>query len=435
MDKPPKPKLKAYLPHVCSLVAIPICYTSVLFLSGLQMLAVSAAALGVFAAFLLCKTIQRRGQVSLAAMIFVLPVLMAGSCAIYLRLKPFVNHQRIIEEFRSAGIGFRARPPDQSGEWLRNRTGTMLPVWLATTIGSDCMSEIRGIDSELEAFQSINYRQLDVSKLIDVKFKQSSNKSHLSNDLVELLNGCPELDAVAFDFSYFSVEDGESLSRLTHKRKHITIRNCESLANLKSLGELRLGASSSLHLMGTELTERIARQLSRVEVTWLRLEFHQLPPTAVSELQGFQGNVSVHCGIASQNSIGSECIVAFAKLGLNSLYLEHIGSVPTASEIELPSFPKTRDLSITNSSISVSDCKRLAALFQCESLYLRGIKSVVSDRDGSIPVLLKDEDLTPDQGPSAEEFDSFWELPNLMHIRLLDGLWNELERPVPKEPK
>ena len=157
MDTHSKSNLRTYLPHCCSLLALPICYATVLLISDQQLLAVCTAALGVVSVFFLCRTVQSRGQVSLAITIFVLPLLVAGGCAILLQLTPFVNRQRSIEALRAAGVAFRASPPDQSGEWQQNRSGTMLPSWIAKTIGSDCLSEIRSINGALGAFKSISY--------------------------------------------------------------------------------------------------------------------------------------------------------------------------------------------------------------------------------------------------------------------------------------
>ena len=67
MFTPLKSKLSTYLPHCCSLVALPIFYASVMFVSNLQLLAVCAAALGVISAFLLCRTVQRSARPSQAA--------------------------------------------------------------------------------------------------------------------------------------------------------------------------------------------------------------------------------------------------------------------------------------------------------------------------------------------------------------------------------
>ena len=420
MDTPLKPKSTSYLPHFCSLVALPICYTSVLLHSDQQLLAVCAAALGVIFAFLVCRTVQRRGQVSLAVTIFVLPLLVAGSCAILLQLTPFVNRQRSIAALRAAGVGFQARPPDQTGEWLQNRSGTMLPVWIAKTIGSDCLSEIRSIDGELGAFQSISYGHLDVSRLNRVTFKQQSKNSHVTNDLVDWLNACPRLDQVYFDFSYFSDQDGQALSRLAdNRRSFVTIRNCESVVDLTSLKEV-----AWLHLVGNELLEPHARYLSQVaDIPSLVLEIHELSSEAISALRGYQGYVSMRCGVAPDR------IVDFAKLGLNSVELSNLPSVPLESAVELQGLPKTRYLRIIDSKITASECIVLASLFQCETLALINITMNELNRDASIPVLPGDTSPTPKLVPSPEQVDLFWMLPNLTEIQIYDGSWKHLKRP------
>ncbi|MFN9420135.1 MAG: hypothetical protein ACK578_21975 [Pirellula sp.] len=93
-----------YLPYFASLLVIPISYLSILLLIGQQSLAVFGAALGAVVVYIICKTIQRRGKISLALMIFVLPLLMAGGCILFLQLAPFVNHHQRIGLHRNAGI-------------------------------------------------------------------------------------------------------------------------------------------------------------------------------------------------------------------------------------------------------------------------------------------------------------------------------------------
>jgi hypothetical protein len=72
-----------YLPYFASLLVIPISYLSILLLIGQQSLAVFGAALGLVVVYIICKTIQRRGKISLALMIFVLPLLMASGCILF----------------------------------------------------------------------------------------------------------------------------------------------------------------------------------------------------------------------------------------------------------------------------------------------------------------------------------------------------------------
>ena len=219
-----------YLPYFASLLVIPISYLSILLLIGQQSLAVFGAALGAVVVYIICKTIQRRGKISLALMIFVLPLLMASGCILFLQLAPFVNHHQRIGLLRNAGIEVDARPPDQLGEWLQNRTGTMLPVWLVKLMGSDCLSEIDSIQGELGAFQSIEYAQLDMSRAYSVTFIQESKSSHVTIELVDWLNKNSNIESLNFDFRYFSEEDGVvsvgALKGATHerfKRGHLLI--------------------------------------------------------------------------------------------------------------------------------------------------------------------------------------------------------------------
>ncbi|MFN9413042.1 MAG: hypothetical protein ACK57V_11810 [Pirellula sp.] len=346
-----------YLPYFASLLVIPISYLSILLLIGQQSLAVFGAALGAVVVYIICKTIQRRGKISLALMIFVLPLLMAGGCILFLQLAPFVNHHQRIGLLRNVGIEVDARPPDQLGEWLQNRSGTMLPVWLVKLMGGDCLSEIRSIQGELGAFQSISYAQLDMSRAHTVTFIQESKNSHVTIELVDWLNKHSNIDSLYFDFRYFSEEDGVALSHLADGSKvHVTIRNCESVAGLGSLGKLQW-----LYLVGDSLAEKLARDVSKRAVhRALRLEVRQLPKESIAELKGYSGYMLIN------GRLDPDGIIAFARLGLESLELSGLTSVPTVSVDEFKNMPKTKHLRIVNSHLDASECKKIAALFQCE---------------------------------------------------------------------
>lgn len=320
-----------YLPYFASLLVIPINYLSILLLIGQQSLAVFGAALGAVVVYIICKTIQRRGKISLALMIFVLPLLMASGCVLFLQLAPFANHHQRIGMLRNSGFTINARPPDQLGEWLQNRTGTMLPVWLVKLMGSDCLSEIDSIQGELGAFQSISYTQLDMSRAYSVTFIQESKSSHVTTELVDWLNKNSNIESLNFDFRYFSEEDGTALSHIADGRKlNVTIRNCESVAGLGSLSKLQW-----LYLIGESLPEKLARNISKLALlSALRLEVRQLPKESITELKGYSGYMQIDVGLHPDD------IKAFAKLGLESLELSGLTSVPTVSVDEFKNMPK-----------------------------------------------------------------------------------------------
>jgi hypothetical protein len=320
-----------YLPYFASLLVIPISYLSILLLIGQQSLAVFGAALGAVVVYIICKTIQRRGKISLALMIFVLPLLMASGCVLFLQLAPFANHHQRIGMLRNSGFTINTRPPDQLGEWLQNRTGTMLPVWLVKLMGSDCLSEIDSIQGELGAFQSISYTQLDMSRAYSVTFIQESKSSHVTTELVDWLNKNSNIESLNFDFRYFSEEDGTALSHIADGRKlNVTIRNCESVAGLGSLSKLQW-----LYLIGESLPEKLARNISKLALlSALRLEVRQLPKESITELKGYSGYMQIDVGLHPDD------IKAFAKLGLESLELSGLTSVPTVSVDEFKNMPK-----------------------------------------------------------------------------------------------
>ena len=398
-----------YLHYFASLLVIPISYLSILLFIGQQSLAVFGAALGAVVVYVICKTIQRRGKISLALMIFVFPLLMAGGCILFLQLAPFVNHHQRIGLLRNAGFTINTRPPDQLGEWLQNRSGTMLPVWTVKWMGSDCLSEIRSIQGELGAFQSIAYAQLDISRASEVEFRQESIDSHVSLELVHWLNKSSNIDRMSFEFSNFSEEDGMALSNLVDKSKvFVTIRNCESVTGLSSLGKLL-----SLHLVGESLPINLARDISNLSLGGLTLEVRQLPIECIAELKGYSGYMGIN------GRLEPDEITAFARLGLDSLELNFLTSVPTVSVDEFTNMPKTKHLRISNSHLDVSECKKIAALFQCEWLILYNVFMKDLGRQSS-PV-------TPiNPAPellhfSSEQRQSFRELPNLTSVQFFNG--------------
>lgn len=322
-----------YLPYFASLLVIPIIYLSILLLIGQQSLAVVGAALGAVVVYIICKTIQRRGKISLALMIFVFPLLMASGCVLFLQLAPFVNHHQRIGMLRDSGFTINTRPPDQLGEWLQNRSGTMLPVWLIKLMGSDCLSEIDSIQGELGAFQSIEYAQLDMSRAYSVTFIQESKSSHVTTELVEWLNKNSNIESLNFDFRYFSEEDGTALSHIADGRKlNVTIRNCESVAGLGSLSNLQ-----SLHLIGESLPEEVARNISKLALLRsLRLDIRHFPLESIAEFKGYL------CYTQIVDRLNPREITRFTRVWLESLELRDLGTGPLVSVDELKTWLKTK---------------------------------------------------------------------------------------------
>ncbi len=407
---------QTYLPYACSIVAIPICYTSVLLGSGQQMLAMCATVLGTTSAFFLCGIAQKRGQVSLAVMIFVFPLLIASACAIYLRLSSFVLRQNSIDMLRNGQIGFRASLPVRTDEWLRDSRGTMLPVWLAKAIGSDCLSIVYEIHGELKSIQSINFNKLDVSEIRLVQVAQTENDSHLTDELIHWLNRCPHLEEVQFTFSAFSSVDGQALSKLRFK-KQITILDSQLLVDLSSLSEVPWQENENLKLNGSNLSERVSRQLSKLAIPCLILECDQLSPETVIAFQGYKGHLSVVRGVTPEN------IRDFAKLGRDSIELSNIVSMPIELGGYTDDLRKTRQLFLRESPISAEDCRNLATLFQCEKLWLSNVLFQDSSHSHRI-------DLAPFEDTASKELDSLWESPSLMQIYPNNDPRKKLTRPI-----
>lgn len=407
------------MPYVASLLIIPFIYLSILLFIGQQSLAVFGAALSAVVAYVVGKTMQRRGKVSLALMIFVLPALMASGCILFLQLAPFVSHHQNIISMRKVGLKVTTRPPDQLGEWLQNKSGTILPVWLVKLMGSECLSDIRRIEGELGVFQSIAYARIDVSKVYDVKFKQESQNSHVSLELVDWLNKNSNINHLHFDFSYFSEEDRLALSKLAdNSEKQMTIRNCELVDELGSLHQWNW-----IHLIGESLSDKLARSISQPAPSrGLRLEVRHLSLGAITALMGYRGHVQI------DGPLSIDAITAFARIGLESLELGALTSVPIVSIDNFENLPKTKYLRIINSHLDASECKTLAALFRCESLTLYNVHTKSIGRDQSSPVTLAN----PAPEPllfSPELRKSFRELPDLTWVRFNGGDTVKLNEP------
>ncbi|MEM8734490.1 MAG: hypothetical protein AAGG44_09730 [Planctomycetota bacterium] len=137
-----------FLPYAFSLVGLLVGYfgTNVF---GLGMLAVVMAAVGAVLGYTLCRIVQARGQVSLVVTAVLFTTLAAILCVALLKLAPYRDRHRGIEALRAAQMTMTLRPPGQQNEWLIDRSGNMIPIWLANVIGPECLSELRSIEGEL----------------------------------------------------------------------------------------------------------------------------------------------------------------------------------------------------------------------------------------------------------------------------------------------
>ncbi len=251
-----------------------------------------------------------------------------------------------------------------------------------------------------------------MSRAHTVTFILESKNSHVTIELVDWLNKNSNIDSLNFDFRYFSEEDGVALSHLADGSKvHVTIRNCESVAGLGSLGKLQW-----LYLVGGSLPEKLARNVSKRAVhRALRLEVRQLPKDSIAELKGYSGYMQIVGGLDPDD------IKAFARLGLESLELSGLTSVPTVTVDEFKNMAKTKHLRIVNSHLDASECKEIAALFQCESLNLYKIYTKDLRRQSSPVTLINPAPELLNFSPDLRE--SFRELPDLTSARFNGGAW------------
>jgi integral membrane sensor domain MASE1 len=105
-----------FWPYAASLVGLGTGYFITLYLSQQLLLAVGAAACGALFGFLLARIVQMKGRVSLSMLAIGFPLLVAIACALLLQLQGFRDRQRGFDELRMAGVGFRARQPQQADE-------------------------------------------------------------------------------------------------------------------------------------------------------------------------------------------------------------------------------------------------------------------------------------------------------------------------------
>jgi hypothetical protein len=173
-----------------------------------------------------------------------------------------------------------------------------------------------------------------------------------------------------------------------------------------------------LKLIGANLSDRVAGQLSQFAIPRLELECELLSPNTVRSFQGFQGNLAVVRGVTLEN------IREFATLGRDSIELSNIAAVPVATSVNTDNMPQTRVVVLGESSLSVDDCKNFAALFQCDELWL----SDVLYQDASNSKRFNLEYFGEGQ---VKDLMPLWESPSLQKIFPNNDPRKVLTRPIP----
>ncbi len=421
MNTKTHPNWTRYIPYGCALVSIPIAYLVALVLSRQEMLTACLTAVGAGGVFLLCRMIQRRGQVSLVTTAVVLPLLAAGACSVLLHLNPYLETQRSFQSLHQNGVGFAARNPDQSGEWVRNRSGEMLPVWLASLVGSECLCELSAIKSSLSGLQSADYRSLNVTYLNKVVLSQGSDAARVSQDLVDWLSACPDLNSIYITLQSFTQDDGAALATLDSRNCSLTIHNCQNAAPLDALQGL-----AWLGLSGDSLSVQQCEQVTKIQdLKALTLNVTTMTDDAIAALEPTAKNMHIWF----DNPTTDNHIQSLARLGCFALSLERVESVPALGQDPAADMPVTQHLRINDSDLTIEQCAELAGHFSCTTIQLINVGIPLVGREESAPID-PEVALEPARIPfTADQINQLWQAPNLAAVSVYDDFgWHHYDR-------
>lgn len=415
-----KPLLARLMPYLCSLLAVVSFYGVSLVAFHQPFFAAGMAAVGAISAFMLCRVVQMRGKLSLAATALGLPLLIAVTCTVMLKLSPFVDRQQSIIAMKNAGVGFRSVAPDQAGEWLRDRSGNMLPVWLAERIGNECLTEVRVIESEIGALQSIDFDRIDTARLFKVRLTRSENQVPLSEELVAWLNLCPELSDVSFEFDQLSDQEASRLAEL-RIGFGLAIRDLDKSAPLPALAYCEW-----LVVNSTELTSNHAVQFTELKrLQSLLIDSVSFADQSIESLSGLPPD----CLVSFRGSpLDLQVLLRIAKLGRTQVQLENVrfGDVSQAGFRPLP--VRTSNVRVFDSTLSLEQCRRIAELFRCGHLMLFNLADPIA-RDEPIQ---RGEEL-PVFELTKTNVQTLWSLPDLEYVSYFDQGWVEFQRPSEPE--
>lgn len=388
------------VPYGGAVVGVVLGYGGAILVSNQQMLAVGVATVSALGCYLAARVIQMRGKLTLGLTAFGFPLLVAIACILFMRLTPFIDRQHAINQLRESGIAFSARAPDQFGEWLRDRSGNMLPIWLASWLGPECMAEVRTIDAELAALQEADFSKLQTSKIRKVTLRRQAKLPPLSSELVSWLNGCPELDTIWLQLAHYTKADAEALA-LLHKNCRIQIDT--NIDNVTGQFDL-LPAESLVRLTGKRLTVEHAKHIVELNSPrLLTLEFPTVAPGALRALAPMNRDAPIYIIGAA---LAYEDVVDLAMLGQRNVTLTAV-SLPRElnSELAQSSGVETHGLSINQTQVSLPQLQHLSRLFDCQSISLQ-------------------------QPVSDAELSAIWSMTEIQGLRCFDGAdWQRLTRP------
>ncbi|MFN3191472.1 MAG: hypothetical protein ACE361_13195 [Aureliella sp.] len=419
-----------YLPYAMSLVGLLVGYLATRAF-GLGTLAVAMAVVGAVSGYILCRVFQSRGKVSLTVTAIVFPLLAAVVCVAFLKLAPFRDRNQGIIALQSEKLKLTLRPPGRQKEWLIDRSGNMLPIWLASMIGPACLSELRGIEGDLTGLQNVDLSLLEPESVTWVRLgRLEPGGPPVSSELIGWLNECqaiPRRSMTQFTLVDYQAEDGLALANLNH-RLMLTLQNCEQLPDLAELD-----GAEFLYLSGERLAAERARQLQHVDgLRFLRLNLSELGLETIEALSGLPKECYLTIEQAELNSESLEGLAALGVFGveLRGCQFRQIPRLPAAALLRnVASRPQVSGapyLRLVSSQISYEECQLMASHFRCETLSLMDVR--VSNFGPSESGFQAVEN--PFFDLESPEVEFFWELRHLQKIECNSGGWRTLDRPA-----
>ncbi|WP_372895246.1 hypothetical protein [Stieleria sp.] len=385
-------------------------YSGTVHVSDQQMLAVALSAVAALLGFMSCRLIQLRGKLTLAMLVVGLPFVASLVLVTTRHLQPFVQRERSISILRGTRMQFRVRSASQVGEWQRDQSGNMLPTWVATRIGPDCLSQLTTLSGSLSELQSVRFTAIDRSVVSRIALHRVFGDSGpIAPELIDWLNGT-DAATIQFSLSNFTTADGEALAGLRNKYQ-LTIENVDSLT-----GDLsRIKTAKRVKLYGESLSEEQARQLAQLSATEITLDGFRLSPNVIECLN--DQSISDHADLLiTHTSIDVPTLDAILRLRDRSIELRNV-RLPTLSrkmqvglrterDVDASLSPGAFSVLVNGGNLTISDVHRLIALFRCKRLHI-------------------------DLAPSETDIDSLWEFSCLkqVHIRNpVDDRWTEHAR-------
>lgn len=389
-----------FVPYCGALVGLLVGYGGAMLITSQQMLAVGVATIAALGGYLALRVIQMRGKLTLGLTAFGLPLLAALACFLFLRLTPYIDRQRAIDQMRESGIAFTARSPDQSGEWLRDRSGNMLPIWLARWIGPECMAEIRTITADLAQLKRADLSKLQNSKIVKVVLRRDGESPPLSRNLVAWLNDCPELRSIDLALAHYAEADAAALGQL--------LKDCRVQVGIDAdtaTGDFGcLPDGSMVRLSGGRLTAGTSEQIGQLQKpSLLTLEFLTVAPGGLGPLEQLDRDVPVYVmgATLTHQDLVDLAMQGRARLALTGVVLpKELGF-----EQDATSKIRTETLWIQQMQVSPVQLQHLCQLFNCRWVSLQQVMS-------------------------ESELESLWATTALEELRCFDGSkWHVMSRP------